>query len=74
MAKEKLLTIQILSSFEAADVKIPNKIVETIKAKDGMLKYIYGRYGNVESADSDLLQIKAIYPDAFVINIKRYEE
>jgi outer membrane protein OmpA-like peptidoglycan-associated protein/tetratricopeptide (TPR) repeat protein len=73
-AKEKLFTIQILSSLEPTDVKVPNKKVEVTKAKDGMYKYIYGRYDNVESADSDLSQIKAIYPDAFVINIKRYEE
>lgn len=73
-AKEKLFTIQILSSPEPSNINIKNKKVEIIKAKDGMYKYIYGRYGNVESADADLLPIKAIYPDAFVINIKRYEE
>ena len=68
-------TIQIKAMKTPLNMKYFNNIqgVKEIIANDGYYKYIYGKYNKIDDARKALKKVKKKgYPDAFIVNLEKY--
>ncbi len=76
-ASQRVYTIQIMALKNPKDPGFFNNIgpVKQYEGQDGLYRYVVGEYQGIQAAMEALPAIKQLgYKDAFIMNVKHYEE